>query len=120
MSEDTENSSFAVAVEPEFDENNKWTGVVSAHIEENVQNDLTDEELVQVRSVLGMLASCLQLMERDEEFLDHVRNYFIDSQQDMIDDILSEFEEAQKPVFTKSEDGKVVTLNFDSKTYGNA
>ena len=79
MSEDTVNSSFAVAVEPEFDENNKWTGVVSAHIEENIQNDLTDEELVQVRSVLGMLASCLELMERDEDFLDYVRSYFVEN-----------------------------------------
>jgi len=120
MSEDKVNSSFAVAVEPEFDEDNKWTGIVSAHIEENIQDDLSDQELVQVRSVLGMLASCLQLMEMDEDFLDYVRNYFIDSQQDMIDDILTEFEESQKPIFTKSEDGKVVTLNFQSKTYGNA
>ena len=120
MSEDRVNSSFAVAVEPEFDDDNKWTGIVSAHVEENIENDLTDAELVQVRSVLGMLASCLELMERDEDFLDYVRSYFVDSQQGMIDEILAEFEESQKPVFTKSEDGNVITLNFKTKTYGNA
>jgi len=114
------NSTFAVAVEPEFDENNKWTGVVSAHIEEEVQDDLSDEELVQVRGVLGMLASCLELMERDEDFLNHVRTFFMESHQEMIEGFLEEFEEAQKPAFTRSEDGKVISLNFNTKTYGSA
>lgn len=122
MTEQTsrKNSTFAVAVEPEFDDNNKWTGIVSAHIEEAVEDDLDEDELIQVRSVLGMLASCLELMERDEDFLNYVRTFFIETHQEMIEGFLEEFEEAQKPSFTRSEDGKVISLNFNTKTYGNA
>lgn len=111
------NSNFAVALIPEF-ENGKWTGIVSAHIEEDLHNDLSVDELTQIRSVCGMMAASLTLMENDPEFLDYVRSYFIDNFQALVDDILSDAED--KPSFTRSEDGKVITLSFDSKTYGNA
>jgi len=113
---DNTHSSFAVAVEPEFDSNGKWTGVISAHIEEEVKGDLSDEELIQIRSVCGMMASTLILMENDEEFLEFIKDFFISTNEEMISDMLSSIED--KPNFTK--DGNVITLNFDTKTHGSA
>lgn len=120
MSDETLHSNFAVAIDPEFNEEGKWTGIVSAYVEEDLQNDLSEDELVQIRSVVGMMASCLQLMERDEDFLDYVRAFFIANNEDMISEILEDYEESKKPSFTRSEDGNVITLNFNTKTYGNA
>lgn len=113
---DNTHSSFAVAVEPEFDSDGKWTGVISTHIEEEVKGDLSDEELIQIRSVCGMMASTLILMENDEEFLEFIKDFFISTNEEMISDMLSSIED--KPNFTK--DGNVITLNFDTKTHGSA
>jgi len=113
---DNNHSSFAVAIEPEFGEDNKWTGVISAHIEEEIKDDLSEEELIQIRSVCGMMASTLILMENDEEFLEYVKDFFISNNEEMISDMLSSIED--KPNFTK--DGNVITLSFDTKTHGSA
>jgi hypothetical protein len=113
---DKTHSSFAVAVEPEFDDEGKWTGSISAHIEEDVKDDLSDEELLQIRSVCGMMASTLLLMENDEDFLDYVKGFFFSNNEDMINEMLGDIED--KPNFTK--EGNVITLNFDTKTHGSA
>jgi hypothetical protein len=123
MTEETtpkQHSSFALAIEPEFDDSNEWTGAVHACIEESIADDLDSDQLTQIRSVCGMLASCLQLLEREEEFRDYVQMYFMENFEEMIDDLLNDAEEREKPSFIRSEDGKVITLNFSTKTYGNA
>ena len=109
-------SSFAVAVEPEFDDAGKWTGSITAHIEEDVKGDLSDEELLQIRSVCGMMASTLLLMENDEEFLDYVKQFFLDNNEEMVNEMLASIDDA--PNFTK--EGNVITLNFNTKTHGSA
>ena len=113
---DKKHSSFAVAIDPEFNEEGKWTGVIGAHIEEDVTDDLSDEELVQIRSVCGMMASTLILMESDDDFLEYVKGFFLSSNEEMINELLDVVEE--KPNFTK--DGNVITLSFDTKTHGSA
>jgi len=118
MTEDNKHSSFAVAINPEFKEDGTWDGSVVAHIEEDVQNDLSPEELTQIRSVCGMLAACLPLMENDQDFLDHIKEFFYSSYQQLVDDIYAEEEEANKPNFTK--DGNVISLDFSTKTHGSA
>ena len=115
---DTEHSSFAVAIEPEFNEEGKWTGAVHASLEESVKDDLDIDELTQIRSACGMMASTLTLMETDPDFLDYVREYFVNNFENMIEYILDDEEEEKKPVFTK--EGNVIKLNFNTKTYGNA
>lgn len=119
MTEDKKSSSFAVAINPEFDDNGEWTGSVTAHIEEDVQNDLNEEQLLQIRSVCGMMAACLPLMEEDSEFLDYVKDFFYANYEQLIEQMLSEME-GDKPNFTRSADGKVITLDFDTKTHGSA
>lgn len=109
-------SSFAVALEPEFGPDGKWLGIISAHIEESIEDDLNEEEVTQIRSVCGMMATTLTLMEEDPDFLDYVKGFFIAHQTEMFENFLTELEE--KPNFTK--DGNVITLNFDTKTHGNA
>ena len=120
MTEQTEkkHSTFGVGVEPIFDENGQWTGEVSAYVEEDLRDDLSEDDRMKIRSVVGMMASTLELMEHDEDFLDYVRSYFISNFTDMIDEFLEDAE--KEPTFTRSEDGKVITLNFNTKTYGNA
>ena len=118
MTEETKHSSFAVALIPEFDDNNEWTGSVVTHVEEEVFDDLDEDQLTQIRSVCGMMAACLPLMEQDEEFLDYVRDFFLTNYQDMIAEILEDVED--KPSFVRSPDGKVITLNFNTKTHGSA
>lgn len=120
MSEDIKHSSFAVAITPEFKEDGTWDGSVNAVIEEDVQNDLDAEELTQIRSVCGMLAACLPLMEEDVDFLNHIKDFFYSNYQQLVDDIYAEEDEATKPNFTKSKDGNVITLDFNTKTHGSA
>jgi len=118
MTEDTMHSSFAVVLEPEFDEKGEWSGSVSAIIEEDFQNDLSEEDVMKIRSICGMIASCLPLMEEDEDFLDYVRSYFINNYTQLLDAISEQAD--QVPSFTRSEDGKVIQLSFATKTHGSA
>lgn len=122
MSDDTQktNSSFAVALVPEFKEDGTWSGAVMAHIEEDVKDDLKDDELTQIRSVCGMLASCLPLLEQDPDFCDYVQEFFLQNYKEMISEYIEDKESENAPSFTRSEDGKVITLDFSTKTYGSA
>lgn len=121
--EDTLHSTFGVAIDPDF-KDGKWTGNVSAYMQENLADDLSEEEVFQIRSVCGMMAASLQLMEEEPDFLEYLQTYFTSHFPDMIDDIyeIELEEESKKPsrLFTRSEDGKVITLNFDTKTHGSA
>ena len=120
MTDESNHSSFAVALTPEFDEQGNWTGAVSATLEEDVHNDLNTDELTQIRSVCGMMAACLPLMEEDEDFLEYIKGYFSANYTQLIDEILDEAEEQDKPSFVRSKDGKVITLDFNTKTHGSA
>ena len=120
MTEETETkeTSFAIVVSPEFDKEGKWTGVVGCHMEEEVNHALNDDELTQIRSVCGMMATTLTIMEQDEDFLEYVKEAFLAMNSDMVEDFMEALEKDEKPNFTK--DGNVFTLNFDSKTHGSA
>tara|TARA_R110000850_G_scaffold92155_7_gene195862 strand:- start:850 stop:1221 length:372 start_codon:yes stop_codon:yes gene_type:complete len=122
--EDTENetSSFAVVVTPDF-EDTKWTGSISAYVEEEVLGDLEPEELKQIRNVVAMMASTLTLMENDPEFLGYIKNYFAEHYQHLVEGFVEteEEEEEESPKsFIRSKEGNVITLNFNTKTHGNA
>jgi|DEB0MinimDraft_10_1074344.scaffolds.fasta_scaffold26230_3 ABC-type transporter MlaC component len=118
MSDEIKTSSFAIVLTPEFDENGDWNSSVTAHMEEEVFDDLDTEELTRIRSVCGMVASTLTLMEQDEEFMEYVRDYFVENYSRMIEQFIEDDE--QVPSFTRSEDGKVIQLNFNTKTHGSA
>lgn len=124
MKDDTINdevghSSFAIALEPQFKEG-KWTGEVTAHIEEQISDDLDSDEIMQIRSVCGMVACTLQMMEQDPDFLEDVKAYFADSFIDILDGLEDDSQKPPSQLFTRSEDGKVITLNFATKTHGSA
>tara|TARA_R100001015_G_C4596148_1_gene151349 strand:+ start:359 stop:736 length:378 start_codon:yes stop_codon:yes gene_type:complete len=115
-------SSFAVVIDPEF-EKGEWTGNVSASIEEDLQGDLSEDEAEKILKVCAMIASTLHLMEEEPEFLDFLTNYFNKHFSKKLEKIYEvELEEPKKesPVFTRSSDGKVITLNFNTKTFGSA
>lgn len=116
MTEETKRSSFAVALAPEFDENNEWTGQVTTYIEEKIEDDLNEEQLAQLRSVCGLLASCLGLMEEDPDFLEYIKCYFTENCDRFIGEFLGEIDDS--PNFTK--EGNVITLDFNTKTHGSA
>ena len=120
MTDESEHSSFAVALTPEFDEEGKWTGAVSATLEEDVRSDLDAEQLTQIRSVCGMMAACLPLMEEDPDFLEYIKTFFFDNYTQLIDEIYEEEDAQNKPNFVRSDDGKVITLDFNTKTHGSA
>ena len=119
MTEEKTNSSFAVAITPEFDDNGEWSGSVTAHIEEDIRDDLNEEQVHQIRSVCGMMAACLPLMEEDSEFLDYVKDFFYANYEQLVEEMLADMAN-DKPNFTRSSDGKVITLDFDTKTHGSA
>jgi len=118
MSEETKETSFAVVMTPEFSEDDKWTGVIACHLEEEVNHDLSDDEITQIRTVSGLMATTLTLMEQDEDFLEYVKEAFLAFNQEMLEDFIESTEEDNKPNFTK--EGNVITLNFDTKTHGSA
>ena len=116
MNDKVNPSSFAVALVPDFDEDNNWLGSVTTHLEEAIGDDLDEEQQDQIRSVCGLMASCLSLMEEDNEFLEYVRAHFLQNYEKFMGEFLDEIDEA--PNFTTN--GNVITLNFDTKTHGSA
>lgn len=118
--ETQEQSSFAVVVTPTLDAKRKWTGTVTVHMEEDDFGELSDEELMQIRNVCGMMASSLTLMEEDPEFNEYIQEYFLKNFRSFVEDFIEGTLEEQKPTMTRSKDGKVITLDFSSKTYGEA
>jgi hypothetical protein len=124
MSDETDNakhSTFGVAIDPEF-KDGKWTGNVSAFVEEELHDDLSEDEIFQIRSVCGMVAASLQLMEEDPDFLEYLKEYFASNLSYIVENEYQvDMEEQEKsPNFSRSEDGKVITLDFNTKTYGSA
>ena len=117
MSEEDKETSFAVVVTPEFDDKGEWNGVIGCHLEEEVNHNLTDDQLTQIRSVCGMMATTLTLMEQDEDFLEYVKEAFLALNHEMVDQFLDAIED-DKPNFTK--EGNVITLDFNTKTHGSA
>jgi hypothetical protein len=119
-----EQSSFAVVVTPLFDKNNRWNGRIAVHMEEDDLHDLDDDELMHLRTVCGMMAATLTLMEEDEVFNEKIQDYFMKNYRSFIEDTiegtLEDEEDSDKPNMTRSADGKVITLDFSSKTYGEA
>ena len=118
--ENRDQSSFAIVVTPTLDNNRKWTGTVTVHMEEDDFGELTDEELMQVRNVCGMMASSLTLMEEDPNFNEFIQEYFLKNFKSFIEDFIVSHEEEKVPNLTRSNDGKVITLDFSSKTHGEA
>jgi len=117
---DKEHSMFGIDIEPEFVDG-VWTGNVSAGMYEELAGDLSDEDISQLRSVCGMMACTLMLMEEDPEFLTYVKSYFAEKFADYSDDEYEvDLEENKPTVFTRSADGKVITLDFNTKTHGSA
>lgn len=115
-----QNSIFGIEIEPEF-KNGAWTGNVSAGMYEDLKGDLSDDEIHQIRTVCGMMASTLILMEEDPEFLDQIKEYFAERFAEYAeDDYEVDLEENKPTVFTRSSDGKVITLDFNTKTHGSA
>ena len=110
-------TSFAVVITPDFDENEKFLDTMGVHIEEEINHDLTEDQKFNMRTVCGMLMTCIHLIETDTEFSEHIQNTFASMFADSIDEILGK---EPVPSFTRSEDGKVITLQFDTKTHGSA
>ena len=114
---DTKETSFAVVITPDFDENSKFLDTMGVHIEEEINHALTEEQKFNLRTVCGMLMTCIHLIETDKDFSEHVQNVFAELFVDSMDSILGT---EPAPTFTRSEDGKVITLDFDTKTHGSA
>ena len=113
--ERSDKASFAIAVEPVFNDEGKWEGEVNSYVEEHLTGDLEEDQIDLIRNVCGMLASCLPLMEEDDEFRERIKEYFLDT----FSHVLEEHEEEQ-PVFTRKKDGNVIHLSFNTKTHGSA
>lgn len=114
---DSKQTSFAVVITPDFDENDNFLDTMGVHIEEEIGHELTDDQKFNLRTVCGMLMTCIHLIETDAEFSQHVQNVFAELFVDSMDEILGT---EPIPSFTRSEDGKVITLDFDTKTHGSA
>jgi hypothetical protein len=118
MTDDSlQRSSFGIGLDPEFDSSGVWTGSVSASIEEYIADDLNAEDQDRIRSVCEMLVACLHLLEHDEDFANHVAEYFDTCVAKNLEKAIAEDGD---PAFTWSEKGNVITLDFNTKTHGSA
>tara|TARA_R100000773_G_scaffold21550_1_gene19116 strand:- start:12344 stop:12694 length:351 start_codon:yes stop_codon:yes gene_type:complete len=110
-------TSFAVVITPDFDEEGRFEDTMGVHIEEEINHNLTDEQKFNMRTVCGMLMTCIHLIETDQDFSEHIQTTFASMFADNIDEILGK---EKVPSFTRSADGKVITLEFGTKTHGSA
>ena len=119
MDVDISQPEWLIVIEPNFNEFNKWTGSISARVEECAEGGaLSEDELQQIRHVVGIMAATLPLMEKDMDFADKAHDFFIQNYVQLLGHLPDKTEE-ESDLFTTSDDGKVVTLNMTNSKRKN-
>ena len=108
---------FLIRVRPFRDSMGKWTGDIDLSIVTLPDNDLDDEDYSQLVHMCTMVASTIPLMETDEALRNMIHEY-VEQTLDMdYEDVVEEDENKELVLETE---GNVLTIDFSSRTKGNA
>lgn len=107
--------SMAVALYPHLNDDMSWDGTMTVMLEEANMDKLDAYTAQQVEMFAGMTAACVELMQTDNELLLRAQQLYLDRL-----DAETKAEEEQVKEAIKNSKGKVVSLNANTKTMGNA
>ena len=99
-----EPSDFVLRVRPDLDEDGVWTGGVDVAVITSEGNEINDEDYGQLMHFCKMLASCVPIMEFNEDLRDLAHN-FVE-------------EKGYGNVIER--DDNVISIDFGTKTKGSA
>ena len=104
---------FVIRVRPFLDNDGIWNGEIDVAILTQ-KNDLIEDDYIQMMHFCKMLASTIPIMEVNEDLRELAHNYVVENI-----DKEYEVELEQKPDITYGDDN-IVTIDFKTKTKGNA
>jgi len=105
---------FVIRVRPYQDKDGVWNGEIDLAIVTQPENPLEDDDYNQVMHFCKMIASCIPIMEYNEDLRDLVHAYVMETVDRHYD---VELEDKPKVV---GQDGNVVKIDFRTKTEGSA
>jgi hypothetical protein len=109
------NEDFIVKVTPHLDKNKNWSGEIYVSIMSSTDNELNDKDFNDLMFLSQMIASSIPLMENDEYYrevlADYVNEYIYERDLETIDD---------NEEMSYDKDGNIISINFNTKTRGNA
>jgi len=105
---------FIVRVRPFCDDQGMWNGEIDLAIVTQPENALSDDDYGQLIHFCKMMASCIPIMEVNEDLRDLVHQYVMEKL-----DMEYEVELEDKPKVVE-ESGNVVKIDFGTKTEGSA
>jgi len=103
---------FLIRIRPIKTSDNQFNGEAHFSVLTSKDSELNEELTEDFEYIVKCMLSTIPLMEQDEGFRDFVIHY--------VDNYFNyEFDNASTPTI-ESVDGNVITINFDTKTKGNA
>ena len=106
-----EPSDFVLRVRPDLDEEGVWTGGIDVAVITSEGNEINDEDYGQLMHFCKMLASCVPIMEFNEDLRD-LAHHFVEEKLDIIE------EKGYGNVIER--DDNVISIDFGTKTKGSA
>ena len=105
---------FIVRVRPYCDDEGMWNGEIDLAIVTQPNNPLSDDDYSQLIHFCKMMASCIPIMEYNEDLRELVHAYVMET-------LDTEYQVAleDKPRVV-GEEGNVVKIDFGTKTEGSA
>tara|TARA_R100001082_G_C4302604_1_gene133112 strand:+ start:406 stop:747 length:342 start_codon:yes stop_codon:yes gene_type:complete len=109
------NNDFLLVLTPKQSEVG-WTGEVDINIQYDKDNELADDETEAVVNLMTLMTTCVDLMEKDKDFLEQVFNHrdALEVENELIAMDLLEDEVKVAPSIIKRE-GNVIKLDWSKK-----
>lgn len=102
---------FIIVLKPHVDKNCVWTGDVSVNIVTSDKNQLDDEDYYGMMHFARLVCGSIPAMDKNNSFrteCEKEANLYLPNDDKCVNDKITKV------------DGNVITLNFKSKTEGNA
>lgn len=109
------NEDFIVKVTPHLDEKKNWLGEIDISIITSTDNELNDKDFNDLMFLSQMIASSIPLMENDEYYRDVLSDYV---HQYIHDNDIEDVDNSREINYDK--DSNIISINFNTKTKGNA
>jgi|TARA_B100000900_G_scaffold357968_1_gene328634 acyl-coenzyme A synthetase/AMP-(fatty) acid ligase len=106
-----ESSDFIVRVRPDLNEEGVWTGGVDIAVITSEGNEINDDDYGQLMHFCKMLASCVPIMEFNEDIRELAHN-FVEEKLDIVE------ERGYGSIVGR--DDNVISINFGTNTKGSA
>lgn len=110
-----EANDFVIRVRPFTDDSGEWNGQIDLALVTQPANELSDDDYTSLMHFCKMMASSVPVMEINEDIRDIIHQYVMEAFDNDYEVVLEE----DKPKII-GEDGNVISIDFNTKTEGEA